>query len=139
MSRWLALALAFSLSGCNCGKVRLDESDACALNPDACSDGGVILASDAGPQACDVGAISGRVCAPDQQTWVNGATVSVSATDCNGQPVVVRATSAADGSFSLSGVPVGSWQVHATLGAFTQDTPVAVTANATTAIPDNQL
>jgi len=142
-------------SGCNCGSSRLTNSrDVCELTPELCDagitlpppeDSGVIEpvvdsgVPDAGQPCTDLGAVSGRVCAPDQMTWVNGATVSVDATDCHGQSVHLETTSAADGAFSLRDVPPGNWSVHASLGAFTQDTPVTVRTNATTAIPDNQL
>lgn len=149
----LVLAVLF-VSGCNCGDTRLTNTrDVCELTPELCDaglplpppdDAGFVEAADsgvvdAGVPCTDLGAVSGRVCAPDQMTWVNGAAVSIDATDCHGQPVHLETTSAADGAFSLRGVPPGSWTVHASLGAFTQDTPVSVRANASTAIPDNQL
>lgn len=144
---WLVV-VGLVAPGCNCGRSKLAETADCANDPSLCPvDGGTVdvpAASDGGstveiPGTCDTGAVTGRVCAPDQQTRVNGAAVSVDATDCNGNPVHVQTTSAADGSFELDGVPTGQVTVHAALGAFQQDTAVSVSANQTTAIPDNQL
>ncbi len=126
----LFAACLFSLSACQCGTTRL-------VHP-VDLDAGVPPDSDY-PGDCPVGTITGRVCAPDQQTWVNGAQVYVSGSDCHGDPFLVAAPSGADGSFSLDAVPTGPQAVHAELGAFTQEIPVTVTAHQTTAIPDNQL
>lgn len=145
----LVPAILFA-SGCNCGANRLTNSrDLCELSPELCDAGITVPPADdagfvetvvdGGVPCTDVGAVSGRVCAPDQMTWVNGASVSVDATDCHGQAVHLQTSSAADGAFTLRDVPPGNWSVHASLGAFTQDTPVSVRTNATTAIPDNQL
>lgn len=109
----------------------------CETNPAACVDAGVEPV-DAGP-CTNQGSVTGRVCAPDLATWVNGATVVLDGTDCNGQPAHVETMSAADGTFTLSGAPPGDWTIKAGLGAFTQQTPVTVRSGASTAIPDNQL
>ena len=92
-----------------------------------------------GLPVCDPGAITGRICAPDQRTWVNGASVSVNGYDCAGRPVDITTTSASNGSFVLDGIPEGQWVVHVELGAFSKDTPVDVTAGQTTAVPDDGL
>lgn len=109
----------------------------CEANPDQCIDAGMPDASL--PPCGDEGSITGRVCAPDQQTWVNGAKVFIDGNDCHGLPFHVETTSGSDGTFNMMGVPPGNWTVKATLGAFTQETPVTVAARAATAIPDNQL
>ncbi len=138
----LPIVFVLCFAACQCGGTHLmNVPPICDTNPEFC-DAGVIDPIDAGPgSACtDLGTVTGRVCATDQQTWLNGATVSVDAIDCNNMRIHVETTSAADGTFTLTGVPPGtSLVVHAELGAFTQDTPVTVTANMTTAIPDNQL
>ncbi|MBL9037503.1 MAG: hypothetical protein JNG84_03205, partial [Archangium sp.] len=73
--RWLAALGALVLhAACQCGGPRLtgiDEEDA-----------GAPLV-DAGPMACATGSVSGRVCATDRRTWLNGAAVSVAGSDCN--------------------------------------------------------
>jgi hypothetical protein len=142
MSRPVALfssVLCLLWSGCMCDGTRVDHvQDPCVLYPQTC----VNPDHDAGfiENTCaNQGSVTGRVCATDQQTWVNGATVSIVATDCNGAAVTLTSTSAADGTFTLPNVPPGDWVVHAALGSFTQDTAVTVRANAATAIPDNQL
>ncbi len=130
----VALVLA---PGCMCDTTQVRPVlPFCEANPDQCIDAGV----DAGLPPCgNEGSVTGRVCAPDQQTWVNGAAVFIDGTDCHGQAFHVETASATDGTFNLTGVPPGSWTVKATLGAFTQETPVTVNASAATAIPDNQL
>jgi hypothetical protein len=118
------------LSGCQCGTTRL-------IHP-VDLDAGVPPDSDY-QGSCDVGTVTGKVCSPDQQSWVNGAQVYVSGADCHGDPFLVSVASGADGSFSLDAVPVGAQTVHAELGAFSQEMQVTVAARATTTIPDNQL
>lgn len=148
---WLAV-LAVVATACQCGG-HLRQEDRCLIDPSLCDAGvGPVVdagapdagALDAGPgpdagHVCMFGSITGRVCAPDQQTWVNGATVTLDGTDCNGLPVHASTTSGSDGSFRLDDLPPGQWTVHAELGQFKQDTPVTVVAAKTTAIPDNQL
>ncbi len=88
---------------------------------------------------CRFGSVSGRICAPDQQTWVNGAIVSVDTLDCNGLPVHRDVRSGADGGFVLTGVPEGAQIIQAEQGLFSQDIPVMVVADLITSVPDNQL
>jgi hypothetical protein len=114
--------------------------DAMPPGPDAAPPG--LDAAPAGPDAetpCELGSVAGRVCAPDQQTWVGGATVSVDGVDCNGHPFHLEATSGSDGFFVINGIPTGPRTVHASLGAFQQDTAVVIAANQTTQIPDDAL
>lgn len=144
MTLRLAIVSSWVLcAGCLCGGPRLDTaSNVCEMDPDLCDAGIPVVEVDAGPPppCTDLGTVTGRICAPDQMTWVNGATVSIEATDCQGNSVRLETTSAADGSFTLANVPPGvDLVVRAGLGAFSQNTPVTVRANATTAIPDNQL
>ena len=135
------VALLLSVSGCDCAGTNLQHVPTfCEANPTACIDAGPPPVIDAGVPLCtNQGSITGRVCAPDLATWLNGATVALDGTDCNGQPTHVETTSAADGTFTLPGAPPGDWRIKATLGAFSQETPVTVRAGASTAIPDNQL
>lgn len=91
------------------------------------------------PTQCEYGTIQGRVCATDQHTWLNGAEVSVTATDCDGSDVPIFTTTDSEGRFELTGVPVGRWNVHAELGSFEHDVAVDVAANATTAIEEDDL
>jgi hypothetical protein len=89
--------------------------------------------------ACKTGNVTGRICAPDMTTWLNGATVSIDATDCNGRPVTLSTVSGSDGSFELDQVPEGEWTVQASLGSFTQSTKTFVTAGKTDHISDGGL
>jgi hypothetical protein len=144
MTLRLAIVLPCVLwAGCLCGAPRLVNVPNCEMDPDLCDAGiPVVEEPDAGPPppCTDLGTVTGRVCAPDQMTWVNGAVVSVDALDCQGKSVRLETTSAADGTFTLANIPAGTdVVVHADLGAFSQDIPVTVRANATTSIPDNQL
>ncbi len=125
---------------CTCGPTPIRPViDICEAQPERCIDAGPVVV-DAGLPACgDEGSVTGRVCAPDLQTWVNGARVFLDGTDCHGMPLHVETTSAQDGTFTLMGVPPGDWNVQVVLGAFTQATAVNVRAMAATAIPDNQL
>jgi hypothetical protein len=145
----LLLATILILSACQCDDSKL-RVDPCAVDPASCEpppdeagsaeDGGSPDAGEPYAGACpDVGSITGRVCAPDERTWLNGATVSVDALDCNGRLVRRETTTAADGTFTLTNVPARAVTVRAVLGAFTQDTPLTVRAGTSTAIPDNQL
>ncbi len=143
-----ALGLLFlSLSGCNCSTKLEQVPDDCDYDPSMCPvpdagtpDAGEVDAGSVdGGMQCPGGTIIGRICAPDQRTWVNGATVTVDATDCNGKAVELTATSGADGNFEVDGVPAGHWTVHAASGSFSQDLPIDVTVGQTTSIPENQL
>jgi hypothetical protein len=137
MTRFVGLLLiisVFATPACTCGHQGLTGVHSrCEEDPTQC--GGMQA-----PPPCGVfGSVKGRVCATDQMTWVNGAAVTLGATDCNDQPITLSATTAADGSFTLGQIPPGTWTLHASLGAFTQDIPVTVTANQTFQVPDNQL
>jgi hypothetical protein len=88
---------------------------------------------------CPGGAVTGRICAPDSKTWLNGADVWIEARDCSGKAVKVSTVSGADGAFELDAVPPGPWTVSAALGSFTQATPVVVVEGAVTQVPENQL
>jgi hypothetical protein len=134
--------LLLTLTGCNCGHKLVSIPDTCENDPSQCPKPITVNAPDGGfpENTCtNTGTVTGRVCATDQHTWVNGASVTLDAKDCNGADVQLTASSNGDGMFELDGVPPGHWTVHAMLGSFTQDTPVDVTANQTTAIPDSQL
>ncbi len=100
--------------------------------PDA---GPVVVA----PAVCPVGEVSGRVCAPDKQTWVGGAQLTVTGKDCNGEGFIRSVQSGADGNFDLEGVPEGNWMIHASLGQFSQDYRVQVKAGTVATIPEDQL
>jgi len=81
------------------------------------------------------GRVEGRVCATDGTTWLNGAAVSVDAIDCAGNATKVTATSGADGTFELSGVPPGVWPLTVATGAFASTQTVTVEPGELTLLP----
>jgi hypothetical protein len=80
------------------------------------------------------GTVTGRVCAPDGQTWLAGASVTV------GDPAnpTSAATTDAEGRFTLTGVPEGMQTVRVTKNSFTATYQVNVTAGGTTVVPEEQ-
>ncbi len=91
--------------GCQCGGPRTMVVNECLKDPESCIDasvpdagddaGEVDAGIDAGLPVCtNLGSVSGRVCATDRHTWLVGARVSVTTTDCNGQPLVVETMAA---------------------------------------------
>lgn len=132
---WLALVAG----ACQCGNDRLMRLPTCEDDNSCYVDAGTPPPPPPPGPCPAVGAITGRVCATDQKTFVNGAKVELEAQDCNGVPVKITTTSEQNGSFQLSRVPPGTWTVRASTGSFTQDNQVTVKAGETLAIPDNQL
>lgn len=94
-----------------------------------------------GPATCEptppppeTGTVTGRVCAPDGQTWLAGATVFVG-DEAN---PTAQTTTDAEGRFTLTGVPAGQQTIHVRKNSFTATYTVTVTANGTAAIPEEQ-
>lgn len=107
----------------------------------ACSCGSHLRAVKDPPPATScaaTGSIAGRVCAPDARTWLGGATVEVSGQDCSGGSFHRQVESAADGSFTLPGVPPGKWELHIALGTFTHSASVDVAPGAQLRLPDDR-
>ena len=77
---------------------------------------------------CGTGSVTGVVCAPNEQVFVNGASVWVDATGCDGQPITVQVTSDSKGRYTLEGVPCGYQTVHIQKNSFEHEfkVPVAV-------------
>jgi hypothetical protein len=95
----------------------------------------------ASPETCEppdpedeTGAVAGRVCAPDGETWLFDASVFV---DLVGGGRVETKTDV-DGRYLLMGVPVGTQTVHVEKGSFSSQRTVEVLAGQTTTIPDDQ-
>ena len=80
----------------------------------------------------NAGAVAGRVCAPDGETWLSGAEVFVVLE--NGTRVA--AVTDGNGAYTLSGVPVGRHTVHVVKGSFSSEFQADVSANTTTEIPE---
>ncbi len=80
--------------------------------------------------ACDPcsakGSIKGRVCAPNENIFVNDADVWVEGVGCNGQPFRVETTSTADGTYYLLDVPCGAHTLNINKGSFAATFPVEV-------------
>lgn len=80
--------------------------------------------------ACDPcaakGSIKGRVCAPNENIFVNDATVWVEGIGCNGESFRVETTSSADGTYYLLDVPCGAHTLNIQKGSFAATFPVEV-------------
>jgi len=90
------------------------------------------------PATCDVivppvgsGTVVGRVCAPDGQTWLAGATVL--AGDPNSP--TSQTTTDAEGNYTLTGVPEGMQTITVRKNSFTATYTVTVPANGTVTVP----
>lgn len=101
--------------------------------PDGASfpDGGGTL-PDGGSEACGIGRIDGRVCAPSEQAWIGGADVVLTGTDCDGQPFQLDTVSDSDGYFSFGQVPSGFHTLHISKGSFAAEMGVNVRADEVT-------
>lgn len=66
----------------------------------------------------DLGQLKGRVCAPSQQVYVNGASVVVEGIGCDGEPFRKETVSGNDGSYWLLDVPCGEHTLTITKGSF---------------------
>jgi hypothetical protein len=86
------------------------------------------------PDPPPVGTITGRVCAPDGSTWLAGANVSITLTDGR----VIETLSAAEGHWTLIGVPSGTHVVTVVVGSFVSTYEVTVPNNSSVAIPEDQ-
>jgi hypothetical protein len=88
--------------------------------------------TDTPPGECGYGVIDGIICSPSDQVFVNGATVWVDATDCDGTPLHLEAISDGEGKYTLTGVPAGLHTVHVSKGTFSNQYAVQVEAGKTT-------
>ncbi len=88
----------------------------------ASQDGGNIPAgagTNVGPD-CGYGVVTGLVCAPNEQAFVNGAKVTIDTVDCDGKPLHLETKSDLNGAFTLTGVPSGLQPVHIETPQFEQ-------------------
>ncbi len=78
-------------------------------------------ATDTGSVACDAsctpGSVVGVVCAPNPDITINDAQVTIEGS-CGGQPFLLEAQSAADGSYAFDEVPCGVHTFTVTKGSF---------------------
>lgn len=98
----------------------------------ATTDVGIVGAESCNPKGeCGFGAVKGYVCSPSG-VKVAGATVTVKALDCDGNPVVKTTTSDGNGNFWVEGVPAGTVTVSVVKGDFNVTYAVPVAAGQVT-------
>jgi hypothetical protein len=85
------------------------------------------------PDNVETGDVQGRICAPDGETWVMGATVYVDT-----EWGRLETTTDQDGYFKLEGVPVGTQTVEVEKGSFTTTIEVIIAANEVLALAANE-
>ena len=74
------------------------------------------------------GSIKGRVCAPNENVFVNDARVWIEGVGCDGEAFTVETTSAFDGTYYLLDVPCGNHTLNIEKGSFAATHPVTVVA-----------
>ena len=90
-----------------------------------------------GPVDLPTGGLSGRVCAPNGQSWLADARVSIPIQNEAGSVTMEPETlTDLDGFFTLMGVPVGDWVVQVVKGSFSTDFPVTIVEGEVTVIPE---
>lgn len=94
--------------------------------------GGGDTASGPSCEPCADGAVTGKVCAPSENVFVNDALVVIEGTGCDGLPFHLETRSAADGSWAFAAVPCGSHVVTVAKGSFERIFQVAVASGHTT-------
>ena len=83
------------------------------------------------PRPCDpcgYGSVRGRVCAPNEQVFVNGASVWVETMACDGSPVRIEAVSDASGYYLLENVPCGEQTIEIQKGSYEHRFEVTIRA-----------
>ncbi|TNF24294.1 MAG: carboxypeptidase regulatory-like domain-containing protein [Deltaproteobacteria bacterium] len=83
-------------------------------------------------EPCGTGTLTGKVCAPSENVFVNDALVVVEGVDCDGAAFHRETRSSADGAWTLTGVPCGSHTVTITKGSFARIFQVTVATGETT-------
>lgn len=126
------LASLFIASGCTEYSVKGFEDGVGGLDSEAVGEdsGGEGGGDDSGPDPDVIyeGSVTGRVCDPSGGLWIVGATVTLSA-DLDGDgvaDVVITTTTDADGYYTLTGVPDGTWTVRVEKGSFWTEFEVTV-------------
>lgn len=83
------------------------------------------------PDECGPGEILGKACAPSGSV-LSGATVTLEGFDCDGQPFTRTTQTNREGEYSFSDVPAGQHTVTVTIGSYSGDQQVRVSAGQTT-------
>src|SRR5690554_2002817 len=94
-------------------------------------DGGPTLPDTVAPDECGPGQILGKACAPSGSV-LSGATVTQEGFVCDGQPFTASAQTNRDGEYSFSDVPAGHHTVTVSIGSYSGDQQVRVSAGQTT-------
>ena len=81
------------------------------------------------------GNVEGRACVPSGEYWVVGALVSITYTDCNGNPHTLETQTDVEGHFVLTGVRVGTHTLTVRKGPYERTYDVTVERGQTTSIP----
>lgn len=69
-------------------------------------------------QPCGYGSLKGLICAPSEQIYVSGATVTLTLTDCDGTVKQVSTTTDQNGAYSFDQLPCGKHDAHVSKGPF---------------------
>ena len=86
------------------------------------------------PPPAGSGIVTGRVCAPDGETWLAGAEIWVERAD----GTRTATTTDAQGRYRLEGVPAGEQTLHIVKGSFSSEVTVTVAAEQTTTLPESE-
>lgn len=103
-----------------------DDAGGGDLPPDASEDVSFDAVID--PPGCGYGELTGKVCAPNEQVFVNEAAVTIDTLDCDGAPLHLEVESGLDGSFHMTGIPAGSQTVNVVKGSFSVSYGVNIVA-----------
>ena len=104
----------------------LADASADGASEDVATDEDVAVGWTCAP--CGTGSLKGKVCAPNEQIFVNAAKVALDAIGCDGNPVTIETLSDANGDYLLENVPCGSHLVRIDKGSFHHDYPVFIEA-----------
>jgi hypothetical protein len=75
---------------------------------------------------CGYGSLKGRVCAPSQQVFVAGATVTINTVDCDGKSMTLKTTTNSEGIYYFDSVPCGYQTIQIYKGSFTHEFEVPI-------------
>ena len=77
---------------------------------------------------CGMGSLVGKVCAPNDQIFVNGATITIETYDCDGKLLTLTTESSANGTYQFAEVPCGTHTVFVEKGSFSIEYTITVEA-----------
>lgn len=119
-------------SSASCADATPDTSAPDATAPDSSPPDSVDPRPETTGPSCDPcgekGSIKGRVCAPNEDVFVNDARVWVEGIGCDGAPFTLETSSDFDGTYYLLDVPCGTHTLNIEKGSFATTHPVPVVA-----------